>query len=76
MHSRVNILVREYPSLDLDFLNQIQNGDEQFAAFFLFMGTSPNDRKRKYIEIKEDSKIKQQTILDRHQTYTESMPLS
>jgi hypothetical protein len=39
----VNILAQEYQSLDLDFLNQIQNGGEQFAAFFLFMGTSPKD---------------------------------
>jgi hypothetical protein len=32
-----------FPSLDLDFLNQIQYRGEQFAAFFLFMGTSPKD---------------------------------
>jgi hypothetical protein len=39
----VNILAQEYPSVDLDFLNKIQNGGEQFAAFGLFMGASPKN---------------------------------
>jgi hypothetical protein len=36
-------LAQEYPSVDLDFLNKIQNGGEQFAAFCLFMGTTPKN---------------------------------
>jgi hypothetical protein len=43
VHCCVNILAQEYPSLDLDFLNKIQNGGKQFAAFCLFMGTSPKN---------------------------------
>ena len=50
---------------------QIKIGGEYFAAFFLFMETSPKDCalfgvKRKNIEIKDGSKIKQQTYPDRN----------
>jgi hypothetical protein len=44
VHCCVNILAQEYPSIDLDFLNKIQNRGEQFAAFCLFMGKSLKNR--------------------------------
>ncbi len=43
VHCCVNILAQKYPSLDVDFLNKIQNRGEQFAAFCLFIGTSPKN---------------------------------
>jgi hypothetical protein len=43
VHCCVNILAQEYPSLALEFINKIQNGGEQIAAFCLFLGTSPKN---------------------------------
>jgi hypothetical protein len=63
VHCCVNILAQDYPSLDLDFLNKIQNGGEQFSAFCLFMGTSTKncgllDRNGNTLKLKMTAKLK------------------
>jgi hypothetical protein len=59
----VNILAQENPSLDVDFLNKIQNGGKLFAAFCLFMGISPKNcgllgGKGNTLKLKKTTKLK------------------
>jgi hypothetical protein len=82
VHCCVNILAQEYPSLDIDFLNKIQNGGEQFAAFCLFMGTSPKNcgllgGKGNTLKLKVTAKLKdKRTSIATVEAFTEAMPPS
>jgi hypothetical protein len=75
-------IAQNYPSLDLDFLNKIQNGGEQYSAFCLFMGTSPKNcgllgRNGNTLKLKMTAKLKdKRTSIARSEAYTECMPPS